>query len=154
MICSFCVIIINRAMYQAREKRACFFIQRPENVFCVCNRCDHSTCLCVLQPVCGKRQSAHEPDRREQCHPCHKCPRGRVYVWKNAIICATVGIMCPAMSFLAAWFYYLYYTGFNIWTLLANWLKLACFNFPFAYFTQLFFIQPAVRVIFKTVFGS
>ncbi|MBQ7725091.1 MAG: hypothetical protein IJT63_05710, partial [Lachnospiraceae bacterium] len=30
--------------------------------------------------------------------------------------------------------------------------KLVCFNFPFAYFTQLFFIQPAVRVIFKTVF--
>ena len=37
-------------------------------------------------------------------------------------------------------------------TLLANWLKLVCFNFPFAYFTQLFFIQPVVRVIFKAVF--
>ena len=56
------------------------------------------------------------------------------------------------MSFLAAWFYFPYYAGFNIWTLLANWLKLVCFNFPFAYFTQLFFIQPTVRVIFKTVF--
>ena len=73
-------------------------------------------------------------------------------IFETAIICATVGIMCPAMSFLAAWFYYPYYAGFNIWTLLANWLKLVCFNFPFAYFTQLFFIQPAVRVIFKTVF--
>jgi len=41
---------------------------------------------------------------------------------------------------------------FNILTLLANWLKLVCFNFPFAYFTQLFFIQPLVRVIFKTIF--
>lgn len=73
-------------------------------------------------------------------------------IFETAIICATVGIMCPAMSFLAAWFYYPYYAGFNMWTLLANWLKLVCFNFPFAYFTQLFFIQPAVRVIFKTVF--
>ncbi len=75
-------------------------------------------------------------------------------MFETAIICATVGIMCPAMSFMAAWFYYPYYAGFNIWTLLANWLKLVCFNFPFAYFTQLFFIQPAVRVIFKTVFAK
>ena len=44
------------------------------------------------------------------------------------------------------------YAGFNFWTFLANWLKLVCFNFPFAYFTQLFFIQPAVRTIFKLVF--
>lgn len=73
-------------------------------------------------------------------------------LFETAIICATVGIMCPSMSFLAAWFYYPYASGFNILTLLANWLKLVCFNFPFAYFTQLFFIQPAVRVIFKTVF--
>ena len=27
-------------------------------------------------------------------------------IFETAIICATVGIMCPAMSFLAAWFYY------------------------------------------------
>jgi hypothetical protein len=61
--------------------------------------------------------------------------------------------MCPAMSFLAAIFYYPYYNGFNILTLLANWLKLVCFNFPFAYFTQLFFIQPLVRVLFKVIFS-
>ena len=73
-------------------------------------------------------------------------------IFETAIICATVGIMCPAMSFIAAWLYYPYYAGFNIWTLLANWLKLVCFNFPFAYFTQLFFIQPTVRVLFKTLF--
>ncbi len=73
-------------------------------------------------------------------------------IFETAIICATVGIMCPAMSFIAAFLYYPYYMGFNIFTLLANWLKLVCFNFPFAYFTQLFFIQPAVRVIFKTLF--
>lgn len=73
-------------------------------------------------------------------------------MFETAIICATVGLMCPAMSFIAAWLYYPYYAGFNIFTLLANWLKLVCFNFPFAYFTQLFFIQPAVRVIFKALF--
>ena len=73
-------------------------------------------------------------------------------MFETAIICATVGLMCPAMSFIAAWLYYPYYAGFNIFTLLANWLKLVCFNFPFAYFTQLFFIQPLVRVIFKALF--
>ena len=72
--------------------------------------------------------------------------------FETAIICATVGLMCPAMSFIAAWLYYPYYAGFNIFTLLANWLKLVCLNFPFAYFTQLFFIQPVVRVIFKALF--
>ena len=73
-------------------------------------------------------------------------------LFETAIICATVGIMCPAMSFIAAFLYYPYYMGFNIFTLLANWLKLMCFNFPFAYFTQLFFIQPTVRTIFKMIF--
>lgn len=73
-------------------------------------------------------------------------------IFESAIICATVGLMCPAMSFLASIFYYPYYADFNIFTLLANWLKLLCFNFPFAFFTQLFFIQPFVRVLFKLLF--
>ena len=73
-------------------------------------------------------------------------------LFETAIICATVGIMCPAMSFLAAWMYYPYYNGFCLATLLANWLKLVCFNLPFAYFTQLFFIQPFVRKTFKIIF--
>lgn len=73
-------------------------------------------------------------------------------IFESAIICATVGLMCPAMSLLAAFFYYPYYNGFCIWTLLANWLKLVCFNFPFAFFTQLFFIQPLVRTVFKFLF--
>lgn len=75
-------------------------------------------------------------------------------LFESEIICATVGVMCPAMSFLAACFYYPYYTGFNIVTLLANWLKLVCFNFPFAFFTQLFFIQPFVRKVFKLIFAK
>lgn len=73
-------------------------------------------------------------------------------LFETAIICATVGLMCPAMSFLAAIMYYPYYNGFHVVTLLANWLKLVCFNFPFAFFTQLFFIQPLIRTLFKFLF--
>ncbi len=73
-------------------------------------------------------------------------------LFETAIICATVGLMCPAMSFIASFLYYPYYAGFNFITLIANWIKLVCFNFPFAFFTQLFFIQPAVRTIFKLIF--
>lgn len=73
-------------------------------------------------------------------------------IFESAIICATVGLMCPAMSFLAALLYYPYYTGFHVVTLLANWLKLVCLNFPFAFFSQLFFIQPLVRTLFKVLF--
>ena len=74
-------------------------------------------------------------------------------IYECAIICATVGIMCPSMSFIAAAIYYPYaYQPFNFLTLLANWLKLVCYNFPFAFFTQMFFIQPFVRQIFKWLF--
>lgn len=73
-------------------------------------------------------------------------------LFETAIISATVGIMCPMMSFIAAWLYYPYMNGFNLLTLLADWLKLVCFNFPFAWFSQLFFIQPLVRTLFKTLY--
>lgn len=73
-------------------------------------------------------------------------------IFETAIICATVGIMCPSMSFIAALLYYPYYEGFNLITILADWLKLICFNFPFAFFSQLFFIQPLIRTIFKAIF--
>ena len=75
-------------------------------------------------------------------------------LFETAIICATVGLMCPAMSLIAAFLYYPYYAGFNIFTLLANWVKLVCFNFPFAFFSQLFFIQPLIRKVFKALFGK
>lgn len=73
-------------------------------------------------------------------------------LFETAIICATVGLMCPIMSFLAAILYYPFYDGFNIIKLLAYWLKLVCINFPFAFFSQLFFIQPLIRKIFKALF--
>jgi len=74
-------------------------------------------------------------------------------LFETAVISATVGIMCPAMSFLAALLYYPYqYMPFNVFTLLGNWLKLVCFNFPFAWFTQVFFIQPLIRTVFGCLF--
>lgn len=73
-------------------------------------------------------------------------------IFETVIICSTVFIMCPSMSFLASLFYYPYYSGFNIFTFLANWLKLVCFNFPFALFTQIFFIQPLIRRVFGVLF--
>lgn len=73
-------------------------------------------------------------------------------LFETAVICATAGIMCPAMSFIAAWLYYPYCAGFNMLALLAGWLKLVCFNFPFAVLSQLFFIQPLIRTVFKRLF--
>lgn len=75
-------------------------------------------------------------------------------IFETAIICTTVGLMCPVMSLIAAFLYYPYYGGFHIVTLLANWLKLVCLNFPFAFFSQLFFIQPFVRTVFKLIFAE
>lgn len=97
---------------------------------------------CIMGSPCSFKLAA-KIFHPEKTHP---------VIFESAIICATVGLMCPAMSFLAAWFYYPYYSGFSIFTLLANWLKLVCLNFPFAFFTQLFFIQPFVRAVFKKIY--
>lgn len=75
-------------------------------------------------------------------------------LFETAVICATAALMCPAMSLLAAFLYYPYYAGFHMLTLLANWGKLVCFNFPFAVLSQLFFIQPLVRTVFKALLGK
>ena len=72
---------------------------------------------------------------------------------ENAIIKSTVFVMVPLMSFLATILYYPYASGFAVLTFLATWLKTLCLNFPFAYFGQIFFIQPTVRTIFKTLFA-
>ena len=75
------------------------------------------------------------------------------FIFETMIISATVLVMCPIMSFIAAILYYPYnYIEFNVVHFLAEWLKLVCFNFPFAFFSQLFSIQPIVRTIFKFVF--
>lgn len=75
------------------------------------------------------------------------------FIFETMIISATVLVMCPLMSFIAAILYYPYnYINFDVYHFLAEWLKLVCFNFPFAFFSQLFFIQPIVRTVFKFVF--
>lgn len=78
--------------------------------------------------------------------------QGGVYMFGRMLPIWAVILMCPAMSLLAACFYDPYYEGFNLDTLLANWLKLVCFDLPFAFFTQLFFIQPLIRTVFKAIF--
>lgn len=72
-------------------------------------------------------------------------------LFEAVIICVTVFIMCPSMSLIASFLYYPYYNGFNFISLMASWIKLICINFPFAFFSQLFFIQPLVRCLFKLV---
>jgi len=75
-------------------------------------------------------------------------------IFTCAIISSTVSIMCPCMSFLASIFFYPYYIGFNVLTLIANWFQLVCYNFPFAFFMQTFLIQPFMRQLFKFIFGD
>ena len=73
-------------------------------------------------------------------------------LFETAIICATAALMCPAMSFIAAFLYYPYYQGFDVVHFIASWIKLVCLNFPFALLSQLFFIQPLIRTCFKAIF--
>lgn len=66
---------------------------------------------------------------------------------ETIIICATVVIMCPAMSFLAVWLYS-DLSSLTVAGFLAAWLKTVMHNFPLALFSQVFFIQPLVRAIY------
>ncbi len=71
------------------------------------------------------------------------------YVVSTALICATVGLMCPMMSLAAT----LLYNGFTA-EFIAQWMQKVVINYPFAFFTQLFFIQPLVRWLFGLIFGK
>lgn len=75
-------------------------------------------------------------------------------IFETAIISCTILIICPSMSFIAAFLYYPYYNGFSFFTLLANWIELMCHNFPFAFFSQVFFMQPFVRRLFGKLFAK
>lgn len=66
-----------------------------------------------------------------------------------AITSMTVCIMCPSMSFVAT----IIYNGINS-EFLANWFQKIIFNFPFAFFIEIFFIGPLVRMLFRTVFRN
>lgn len=71
------------------------------------------------------------------------------FVVKSVIICSTIILMCPMMSFIAT----ILYNGFTT-EFIAQWMEKIVFNFPFAFFSQLFFIQPIVRGLFRIVFRN
>ncbi len=81
---------------------------------------------------------------------------------ETAIICATVGIMCPLMSFWATIIYNgiiaVGMGGAPLNEFLINfipyWLQKVVLNFPFALLSQLFFIQPLTRTIFRAIFNN
>jgi len=64
-----------------------------------------------------------------------------------AITCSTVLIMCPAMSLAAT----LLYNGITT-ELFSHWLQKLVYNFPFAFFSQIFLIGPLVRFLFGLLF--
>ena len=80
--------------------------------------------------------------------------RNHPMIFESAIITATVCLMCPSMSLLADFFYYPYYKGFDIIDFLCRWFRLVCYNLPFAYFSQMFFLQPFVRFVIRRLFAS
>lgn len=59
----------------------------------------------------------------------------------------TVCVMCPVMSLLAVILFK--NPGTEI---IAVWINTIFFNFPMAFFSQIFFVGPLVRLIFGTVF--
>lgn len=75
--------------------------------------------------------------------------KDKSYVVTTAIICATVCLMCPMMSFVAT----VLYNGVNA-EFFANWMQKLVFNFPFAFFVELFFVQPIVRTVFRLIFKN
>lgn len=81
---------------------------------------------------------------------------------ETAVICTTVCIMCPLMSFLATILYNgiigvgIYGGSLNNFLInfIPYWLQKVILNFPFALLSQLFFIQPLTRTIFKAIFKN
>lgn len=71
------------------------------------------------------------------------------YIITTVMICSTVVLMCPMMSLVAA----ILFHGVTV-ELIAQWMQNIVINFPFAFFTQLFLIQPIVRFIFRCVFAN
>lgn len=80
--------------------------------------------------------------------------RNHPMIFESAVITATVCLMCPSMSLLADAFYYPYYEGFNVIDFMCRWFRLVCYNLPFAYFSQMFFVQPFVRFVVRKIFPA
>ena len=107
-----------------------------------------TVCALVLAVVMGSplafRLASRKFDPRRN-HP---------MIFESAIITATVCLMCPSMSLLADFFYYPYYNGFDVIDFLCRWFRLVCYNLPFAYFSQMFFVQPFVRYVIRRLFAG
>jgi len=69
------------------------------------------------------------------------------YITITIMVFSTMILMCPMMSFIAT----ILYDGITT-EFLAQWMQKIVINFPFAFFTQLFFIQPFVRFVFGNIF--
>lgn len=80
--------------------------------------------------------------------------RNHPMIFESAVITATVCLMCPSMSLLADALYYPYYEGFGTVDFLCRWFRLVCYNLPFAYFSQMFFVQPFVRFAIRRIFPA
>lgn len=80
--------------------------------------------------------------------------RNHPMIFESAIITATVCLMCPSMSLLADFFYYPYYKGFGVIDFMCRGFRLVCYNLPFAYFSQMFFVQPFVRFVVRRLFAD
>ncbi|MBR1799132.1 MAG: hypothetical protein IJ761_04455 [Bacteroidales bacterium] len=73
-------------------------------------------------------------------------------LFETTIITSTVFFMCPSMSLLASLFYFPYAEGLTLAKFLATWFRTVCYNLPFAFFSQLLFIQPLVRMLYRLAF--
>ena len=67
-----------------------------------------------------------------------------------AISTMTVCLMCPIMSFFGSVLF-----GFDgMSNIISRWLQISVLNFPMALCSQLFYIGPCVRFIFKKIFRN
>ena len=73
----------------------------------------------------------------------------RPVIVSTVMICSTIFYMCPLMSLISAVLFH----GFTS-ELIAVWFQNIVFNLPFAFFTQIFFVQPFVRFVFGLVFKN
>ncbi len=105
--------------------------------------CAFLLAVCVGSPLAFRLASRKFDPRRN--HP---------MIFESAVITATVCLMCPSMSLLADVFYYPYYEGFDVVDFLCRWFRLVCYNLPFAYFSQMFFVQPFVRFAIRRIFPA
>lgn len=66
-----------------------------------------------------------------------------------AVSSATVGFMCPIMSFIAT---LLFNNPGNVPEFISTWVQTLVINFPMAFFWQIFVAGPFVRFIFRLIF--